>query len=234
MTTVSAQAKLLSKTEILEKLTIDELRTAIDRCGIAVEDGRVKAVLVKALAARDWEEIRGILPGLSQDRLKKLCRAFDIPDSDRRKADLAARLGQPVLAVYQPWAWAIIAGGKDIENRGWSTKFRGRLYIHACKAKAPAQEVDEMCEKAAEEKGVEPARIRARYEREEALGKVIGSVEIVGVETKLDSRWFSEAEEEDEEEKYGWVLRKPNRLAEPIDLSGGRRIFYRAGLPPLP
>lgn len=222
---MSAQAKLLSKADILEKLTIDELRTAIDRCGIAVEDGRVKAVLVKALADRDWEEIRGILPGLSQDRLKKLCRAFDLPDSDRRKADLAARLGQPVLSVRQPWAWAIISGGKDVENRSRSSKFRGRLYVHA--SKAPAEDVDEMCEKAAEEKGVEPARIRARYEREEALGKVIGSVEVVDVVTESDSRWF-------EENQFGFVLRKPRRLAEPISLSGGLGIFNAAGLPPFP
>ncbi len=223
---MSAQAKLLSKTDILEKLTIDELRTAIDRCGIAVEDGRVKAVLVKALADRDWEEIRGILPGLSQDRLKKLCRAFDLPDSDRRKADLAARLGQPVLSVKQPWAWAIISGGKDVENRDWSTKFRGRLYIHAGKAKAPDEQVDEMCELAAEEKGVEPARIRARYEREEALGKVLGSVEVVDAVTESDSRWFGGP--------YGFVLRKPRRLAEPIALRGGLGIFNAAGLPPFP
>lgn len=225
MTTVSAQAKLLSKTEILEKLTIDELRTAIDRCGIAVEDGRVKAVLVKALADRDWEEIRGILPGLSQDRLKKLCRAFDLPDSDRRKADLAARLGQPVLTVLQPYAWAIISGGKDVENRAWSTKFRGRLYIHAGKAPDDDGTIDRMVREAAEEGG-EPARIRARYERERVFGQVIGSVEVVDIVTESDSRWFGGPN--------GLVLRKPEPLAEPIALQGRQRLFYAAGLPPFP
>lgn len=225
---MTASAKPLSGKDILEKLTIDELRAAIDRCGIAVEDARVKAGLVKALAARGGVmEIRdGILPGLSLDRLKKLCRAFDLDDSGRRKADLAARLGQPVLSVRQPYAWAIISGGKDIENRPRSTEFRGRLYIHASKAKAPDEQVGEMCELAAEEKGVEPARIRARYERERALGQVIGSVEIVDVVTESDSRWFGG--------EYGYVLRKPVRLAEPIDLRGALSIFNAAGLPPLP
>ena len=228
---MSAQAKLLSKTDILEKLTIDELRAAIDRWGIAVEDARVKAVLVKALAAREWEEIRGILPGLSLDRLKKLCRAFDLDDSGRRKTDLAARLGQPVLTVKQPYAWAIISGGKDIENRNWSRKFRGRLYIHAGKATDDGEEddgeswIDKMVRDAAEEKGGDPARIRARYERERAFGQVIGSVEIVDVVTESDSRWFSG--------EYGFVLRKPVRLAEPVDLPGGLGIFNAAGLPPL-
>ena len=37
------------------------------------------------------------------------------------------------LTVKQPWAWAIINAGKDIENRSWITHYRGRLYIHAGK-----------------------------------------------------------------------------------------------------
>ena len=36
-----------------------------------------------------------------------------------------------VLTVRQPWAWAIIHGGKDVENRSWPTKHRGPLLIHA-------------------------------------------------------------------------------------------------------
>lgn len=37
------------------------------------------------------------------------------------------------LTVKQPWAWAIIHGGKDIENRSQRTNYRGALYIHAGK-----------------------------------------------------------------------------------------------------
>lgn len=36
-----------------------------------------------------------------------------------------------VLTVRQPWAWAIIQGGKDVENRSWPAKHRGPLLIHA-------------------------------------------------------------------------------------------------------
>lgn len=35
------------------------------------------------------------------------------------------------LSVRQPWAWAIIHAGKNIENRNWQTKYRGPLLIHA-------------------------------------------------------------------------------------------------------
>lgn len=36
-----------------------------------------------------------------------------------------------VLTVKQPWAWALLSGGKDVENRMWYTNHRGFLAIHA-------------------------------------------------------------------------------------------------------
>lgn len=38
------------------------------------------------------------------------------------------------LTVRQPWAWAIVFGGKDVENRTWLPKYRGPLAIHAAAA----------------------------------------------------------------------------------------------------
>ena len=35
------------------------------------------------------------------------------------------------LTVQQPWAWAIVHGGKDVENRTQVWKHRGPLAIHA-------------------------------------------------------------------------------------------------------
>jgi len=37
------------------------------------------------------------------------------------------------LTIRQPWAWAIFHAGKDIENRDWPTRLRGRIAIHAAK-----------------------------------------------------------------------------------------------------
>ena len=42
-----------------------------------------------------------------------------------------------IISVRQPWAWLIVAGHKDIENRTWRTSYRGRLLIHASKAMDP-------------------------------------------------------------------------------------------------
>lgn len=37
-----------------------------------------------------------------------------------------------VLSIRQPWAYAILHLGKDVENRTWRTKnYRGPFYIHA-------------------------------------------------------------------------------------------------------
>ena len=35
------------------------------------------------------------------------------------------------LSIKQPWAWAILYAGKDVENRTWKTNFRGPLLIHS-------------------------------------------------------------------------------------------------------
>lgn len=50
----------------------------------------------------------------------------------------------PALSIRQPWAWFILRGGKDVENRDWAPAYRryqmkalqptfGRFLIHAAK-----------------------------------------------------------------------------------------------------
>lgn len=42
------------------------------------------------------------------------------------------------LSLKQPWAFAILCLGKDVENRTWRSGFRGRVVIHASKTLDPA------------------------------------------------------------------------------------------------
>ena len=81
-----------TKRAILAELTRDELRTNVDYYELEVEDRRVKTQLVAALSRSREAPLNEILQDLSRDRLKELCRAFDLDDSGRKKADLAARL----------------------------------------------------------------------------------------------------------------------------------------------
>jgi ASCH domain-containing protein len=39
----------------------------------------------------------------------------------------------PALSLRQPWAWLVVNGYKDIENRSWRTNHHGPLVIHASK-----------------------------------------------------------------------------------------------------
>lgn len=39
----------------------------------------------------------------------------------------------PALSIRQPWAWMILHAGKDVENRSWTTHYRGPVLIHAAK-----------------------------------------------------------------------------------------------------
>lgn len=37
------------------------------------------------------------------------------------------------LSIQQPWAWLIVNGYKDCENRSWATNVRGAFAVHAGK-----------------------------------------------------------------------------------------------------
>src|SRR5829696_3543555 len=39
------------------------------------------------------------------------------------------------VSIHQPWAWAILHAGKDVENRTWRTHHRGPLLIHAARSR---------------------------------------------------------------------------------------------------
>lgn len=39
------------------------------------------------------------------------------------------------LSLWQPWASLVACGAKTFETRGWATKYRGPLVIHAAKRK---------------------------------------------------------------------------------------------------
>lgn len=46
---------------------------------------------------------------------------------------LIRRITWRALSIRQPWAWAITHAGKRIENRNWSTAYRGPFLVHASK-----------------------------------------------------------------------------------------------------
>ena len=84
-----------TKRAILGHLTAKELRAKVDSYKLHVDDRRVRAQLVDALASSRSVKLQELLPELSRNRLKELCRAFNLDDSGRNKADLVARIAGP-------------------------------------------------------------------------------------------------------------------------------------------
>ena len=88
-----------TKRAILNHLTAKELRAEVDSYELHVDDRRVKDRLVDALAGSGKARLDDLLAELSWNRLKELCRALDLDDSGRKKADLVARLVGPTAAL---------------------------------------------------------------------------------------------------------------------------------------
>jgi hypothetical protein len=53
-------------------------------------------------------------------------------------------LPDEALSIMQPWAWLIVNGYKDIENRTWYPNFKGRFLVHTGKTVDVAAYIDLM------------------------------------------------------------------------------------------
>jgi hypothetical protein len=103
------------------------------------------------------------------------------------------------LTVRQPWATLIIAGLKDVENRSWTTSYRGRLAIHAG-GTLDKEGLDEYAD-LVESLGELPR------------GAMIGAVVLADV-TQGSKSPFAMAGQ------YHWLLRDPKAFAEPVPMAG--------------
>ena len=117
------------------------------------------------------------------------------------------------ISIRQPWASLIIKAGKDIENRSWSTRFRGRVLVHAAKGMTHDEHEDAIhfavSAIKADPKNAGGGKIRTLREMGFAFedlqrGGIIGSVEIVDCVADSASPWFVG--------EYGFVLRNPMPL----------------------
>lgn len=99
------------------------------------------------------------------------------------------------LSVRQPWAWAILFAGKDIENRSWQAvnhglNQRGRIAIHAAKGMGK-EEYEDARDFINEILAAAPDHgLRCPEAIDLKRGAIIGSVEVVDVVTDSDSSWF--------------------------------------------
>jgi hypothetical protein len=100
----------------------------------------------------------------------------------------------PALSVRQPWAWLIVNGLKDIENRSRQTRHRGPLLIHASKS---FDDYTENIELVKREYGIS---VPLEVDR----GGIVGVVDVIDCVENHKSKWFNGP--------FGWVLANPRRL----------------------
>ena len=100
------------------------------------------------------------------------------------------------LSVPQPWAFAILSGGKDIENRNWETPFRGRIWIHAPKSEW-IDDIKYCLALVAVQKRISLDAAKARYTEQRKFSAILGSVELYRIDRldELDTAATCEATE---------------------------------------
>lgn len=117
------------------------------------------------------------------------------------------------ITIKQPWASLIVSGLKDVENRTWKTNFRGRVLIHAGKARDKSFGM--------------PKKLFADNKvysiinsKQLPQGAIIGSVEIVDCVKNHPSLWAVEGE-------WNWVLASPILFDKPIEDVKGKLSFWK-------
>lgn len=121
-------------------------------------------------------------------------------------------LPHKAISIRQPWAWAVVYAGKEIENRDWPTGFRGSVCIHAAKGMGK-QEYADAASFITRTLGSAPDQdwlmrwhgiCAAPYRLDR--GGIIGVADTVDCVSHSDSPWFFG--------RFGFVLRN----ARPVDL----------------
>lgn len=124
--------------------------------------------------------------------------------------------GLKAITIRQPWAHLVITGAKDIENRDWSTEYRGPVLIHASKTWSSKEIVS--CRRFMEARGLgKPPEPGAA-----AAGAILGVAELVDCVEDHPSPWFVG--------KHGFVLRSPLAFERPIKMNGALGLWTPLGL----
>lgn len=112
------------------------------------------------------------------------------------------------ISIRQPWAYLIISGVKDLENRNWYCHYRGELYIHTGKIfdlDGYQYIINEM-----------KIDIPHRHSNTYYLGGIIGKVNMIDCVRSHKSKWFFG--------RYGFLFVNPEKINF-IPLKGQLGIF---------
>jgi hypothetical protein len=106
------------------------------------------------------------------------------------------------ISIRQPWAWLIVNGFKNIENRTRRTNFRGEILVHASGFRPKEKAWNSF--QAAFGTGLFGDFKLPDMDKID-FGGIVGKTEIVDCISKSDSQWF--------EGPYGYVLKNSKPLS---------------------
>ncbi len=127
------------------------------------------------------------------------------------------------LSIKQPWAWLIVNGHKDVENRDWPTRMRGPIFIHAGKSYDRACLVERFGRLVPTPQWVEwltgrgLGGVLTELPTSFDLGGIVGLAEITDCVTQSTSPWFVG--------EYGFVVKRARPL--PFVALKGQLMFFQ-------
>ena len=127
------------------------------------------------------------------------------------------------LSLHQPWASLLVLGIKRAEGRGWSTPYRGRLWIASTSQEPEAEDVAAL-----------EAEYRAVYDMltppfpsSYPRSAVLGCVDLVDVmEQERWQRWRrARGQREDSQSAFVFICERPRVLQLPVSVSGQHKLW---------
>lgn len=117
----------------------------------------------------------------------------------------------PALSIRQPWAWLILNGYKDIENRDFAAHIRGTIAIHSIEGEQAKYE------SALATIAKHKLKIQLPPIEELPVGGLVGTVEIVDCLESSPSPWWIEG-------NYAFILKNAVK-GDFVPLSGQQGFF---------
>lgn len=113
------------------------------------------------------------------------------------------------LAVRQPYAWAICAGAKTIENRSWTTKHRGQIVIVASSTTGQIKAL---------QKAAKPKVLSAGHLVTSAAIGVADIVDVLSLNPNMEGNPWAFG-------PYCWVLANARLFKKPIPCKGKLKLY---------
>lgn len=131
------------------------------------------------------------------------------------------------ISLWQPWASLVAGGHKRYETRGWATRYRGPLLIHAAKKwdKDSARLARDFA-------GILRDAGRSSLPNPLPLGCALAVAELVECVPVIASSEFPPLEREFGDlapGRYAWRLENVRRVSEPIPVAGAQGLWHPRG-----